>query len=256
MPLRVNLSQTLHRQPYPAILPTRPELSQVGRTVLVLGGSTGIGHAIARNFCETGASRVIIVARRRSVLEDAVTELTKAYRNIEVIGRVGSFLSLTDATALWDSLEQDGVKVDVLVLSATRMPALQPLLEQGVARVWEDYEANVHAPMVSVERFYRQPGHDKQKYCVYVSTHLIYNWHKAPQQPGYNLTRNAFTAALSMISRDTPVEKMQIVSFHPGTVFTEAAKAMGLTGREPHIPWFDGKICPLGVPVEQRLILV
>ncbi|OIW25433.1 NAD(P)-binding protein [Coniochaeta ligniaria NRRL 30616] len=234
---------TLHKEPYPRIAPTRPELSQVGRTVLVLGGSTGIGHAIARNFCAAGASKVIILARRPTVLNEAVAKLNEAYADTEVVGRVGSFQSSSDAKVLWDSLQDEGVAVDVLVISATHQPAVQPIMEQGTARAWEDYEANVHAPLLLVDRFYHQPNHDRQKYCLFVSTQCIHDWTSAPQLPIYSITKSSFTAVMSMIARDTPAAKMQILSFHPGVVFTEAAKSVGYT--ETTIPWDNGGVAAL-----------
>lgn len=56
--------------------------------------------------------------------------------------------------------------------------------------------------------------------------------------PGYQLTKNAFTCVLQQIARDTPAESMQIVSFHPSVVFTEAAASAGYT-RET-LPWTSG----------------
>jgi NAD(P)-dependent dehydrogenase (short-subunit alcohol dehydrogenase family) len=209
--------------------------------VLVLGASTGIGHAIARNFCAAGASRVVILARRREVLEEAAAKLRGAYPNTDVVPRVGGFLSLADVTSLWDGLAAEGVQVDVLVLSATGQPAQQPVLEQGVARAWEDFEANVHAPMAMVDRFYHQPpgGHEgRKKYCIFVSSQLIHNLAAGARQPVYGVTKAAMTAVMGAVARDTPPGKMQVVSFHPGAVFTEAAANQGYT--ETSIPWFHG----------------
>lgn len=56
--------------------------------------------------------------------------------------------------------------------------------------------------------------------------------------PGYQLVKSACTATMQQIARDTPAEKMQMLSFHPSTVFTEAAKMAGYT--EDTLPWVDG----------------
>ena len=47
--------------------------------------------------------------------------------------------------------------------------------------------------------------------------------------PGYQLTKNACTCMLQQIARDTPEENMRVISFHPSTVLTEAAKKAGYT---------------------------
>ena len=43
---------------------------------------------------------------------------------------------------------------------------------------------------------------------------------------------------MQQIARDIPAEDMQMLSFHPSTVFTEAAKMAGYD--ENTLPWVDG----------------
>ncbi|KAH6884155.1 hypothetical protein B0T10DRAFT_579540 [Thelonectria olida] len=226
-----------HTEPYEAISPLRPELSQAGKTVLVCGGSTGIGHAIARNFCEAGASKVVITGRRSDVLQEAVSKLHEAHPNTTVIARTCNLFDRTEAEKLWDGFqdEKESITVDVLALNAVHYPELKPILEQGADRLFQDFEGNVRAPLYLVERFYKQPEHSKQKYCLFVSTQDIHRWDSAPQMPGYQLTKNAFTCVLQQIARDTPADSMQIVSFHPSVVFTEAAASAGYT--KDTLPW-------------------
>lgn len=133
--------------------------------MLVCGGSTGIGHSIARNFCIAGASSVIILARRPDVLEASVEKLAEAHPKTHVVGRPCNVFNVDEINKAWDWLESSGVKIDVLAWVAVGAPAMQPVLEQGAARLWEDFENNVRAPLFCVERFYKQPGHDTQKVC-------------------------------------------------------------------------------------------
>lgn len=128
-----------------------------------MGASTGIGHAIARNYCVAGASRVILTGRRPDVLEDSVAKLRQAYAGTEVLGRLSDLSVRADAQKLWDGFEAEELGIDVLVLSAVSYPEIKPVLEQGADRLWEDYENNVHAPLYYVERFYKQPQHSRQK---------------------------------------------------------------------------------------------
>ena len=50
----------------------------------------------------------------------------------------------------------------------------------------------------------------------------------------------AGTLLFQLIAQNTPVEKMQVINFHPGVVYNDAWKAMGL----PHSEKFDnGELC-------------
>ncbi|KAJ4246859.1 hypothetical protein NW762_013411 [Fusarium torreyae] len=226
-----------HTKPYNSISAKRPELCQVGKTVLVCGGSTGIGHAIARNYCVAGATHVVILGRRTDVAKDAASKLNESYPNTKVTARTCDVFVRAQTQQVWDDLEKDKVLIDVLIVNAVGEPALQPILEQGADRLWQDFENNVHAPLYLVERFYKQARHSKQKFVVSVSTQDIHRWDSAPQMPGYQLTKSSFATVMQQIARDTPESKMRVISFHPSIVFTEAAMKTGFT--EDTLPWTD-----------------
>jgi glycerate-2-kinase len=57
-----------HKKPYQAIDPSLPALQQTGRTVIVTGGNSGIGYAIARSFVKANAARVVILGRPKDVV--------------------------------------------------------------------------------------------------------------------------------------------------------------------------------------------
>ena len=183
--------------------------------------------------------------------------MSQSYPKTKVIAKICDVTVSDQLEALWNDFAATGVLVDVVILSAVGTPALQPILEQGVQRLWKDYESNVLMPLRCVQFFHDQKEHTKEKasiadsklpchvltvnqFCIYVSSFNTYNWEVASEMPGYQLTKNAMTAALQIIARDTPAEKMQVVSFHPSFVFTEAARKTGY--KEDTLPWTSGKL--------------
>lgn len=68
-------TRTWHSSPYPAISPTRPELSAKGKSVIITGGATGIGLSISLSFALAGASKIAIIGRREKVLQEAATSI-------------------------------------------------------------------------------------------------------------------------------------------------------------------------------------
>ena len=61
----------------------------------------------------------------------------------------------------------------------------------------------------------------------------------APERPVYGLTKSAGTLAMQQIAKDVLPETMQIVSFHPGSILTDAARRAGYEKFD--IPWDDGE---------------
>ncbi|KAI1811462.1 NAD(P)-binding protein [Poronia punctata] len=219
------VTNPLHKTTYPSISPLRPELSQAGKTVLITGGNSGIGYAIAQSFIQASASKVIILGRRADVVASAAKRLEEATGEGQVV--LGLSCDIGDATAveaLWEKLHNEKTIVDVLVLNASAFPAHKPLLELGTGEVWAAYDLNVRAQLQLTETFYKQGG----KNLVNISTACIHEFENAGQNYlSYGLTKHACQLTLQLIAQDTAPEKMQIVSFHPGAVFTDSAKAAG-----------------------------
>lgn len=166
--LHTEVTKTVHRDAYPAILPTRPELSQAGKVVLVTGGGTGVGHSIARAFVQASAHTVIITGRRADVLAASASKLeqeaTKVGTSTNIITHALDGTDLAGVDAFWRDLATKGIIVDVYVANAAKFTEPKPILELGADEVWSQIETNVKSPLYFVEKFYAQPG-EKQKVC-------------------------------------------------------------------------------------------
>ncbi|KAI1407166.1 NAD(P)-binding protein [Hypoxylon sp. FL1857] len=219
----ISLLKTTHKGPYPAISPSRPELSQAGRTVLITGGSTGVGFAIARGFAQASANRVIITGRRENVLDDAVEKLAHEFPTVQFIGKSLDVADLPSTNQLWADLLQQNITVNVLVLNASSSSHCQPILEAGVDKIWRDFIVNARTLLAFTEKFYKQaPG---QKFLVNVSTMAIQDWNRVvPEMPGYGLTKSTGTLLIQQIAKDSSPKDMQALSFHPGSILTETVK--------------------------------
>jgi len=270
--LRIPLIKTHHKSPYPSISPARPELSQAGKTVLIAGGSAGIGFAIARAFVQAKASRVILLGRRRDVLEASAAKLAAEVADkmsTTVEGRVCDISNLNDTARLWENLQRESIFVDVLVLNAAVTGKLGPILSHALADTWSAFEVNVRTILDFTGHFYGQDGEaGRQKVCrtepshspkagrqagrptclcttltlcvpapqylINVSTSAIHNLStESALIPAYGLTKNAGTLLLQQIALDTDPDKMQVVSYHPGGVRTELA----VTNNVPEDAW-------------------
>ena len=108
-----------------------------GKTVLVTGGSRGIGHAIGRRLCQQQA-RVLLVARNESTLAEAARALGADWYPADVT-EPGAVERLTkDTGARW------GAAPDVVVHSAGAF-ALAPIAETTVEAFDEQVAVNLRA---------------------------------------------------------------------------------------------------------------
>ncbi|KAF2813273.1 short chain dehydrogenase [Mytilinidion resinicola] len=233
----------LKHNTYPAISPSRPELSQAGKTVLITGGATGIGYATGEAFALASAARIILVARRPGSLDSAVAKLkaTPGHK-AEIIGRPCDISDFAAVEALWTSLEKEKIVVDVLVLSAVRLTRPATMVELGHEEVWREFETNVHGNVFLTEKFIKHIDafpNGKKKALLNVSTMSIHDFKINATRPTYSATKNTSTLLTQLTAAETPVEKVQIVSYHPGAIYTENVQSAGYPA---DLPWDDVKL--------------
>lgn len=163
---KTTVTTTVHKDPYPAISLEKPELNQGGKIVLITGGGTGVGFAIARSFVQASASTVIIVGRRLEVLKGAASKLEEEAKasgtSTKIITHVVDVTVRQDVDQIWSDFERQNIIVDVYVANAAKFGQTKTLFELGTDEVWSEVEANVKSPLYFAEKFYSQKG-DKQK---------------------------------------------------------------------------------------------
>lgn len=167
--------KTYHKRSYPAISPSpsnNPAFSQAGRTVLVTGGATGIGYEIAKGFIRGSASRVVIIGRRKDVVDRAVSELVAFGKEISSPTQVTGFsvdAADTQATAkFWDEdLKKLGIYIDVLVLNAAVTGPAKPILEVDLEEGWKTFDVNVKSLLNFTQWFWKQGGDRKKVMSIF-----------------------------------------------------------------------------------------
>ncbi|KAJ3875580.1 short-chain dehydrogenase/reductase [Lentinula edodes] len=224
----LNITSTHHRDTYPAIFPTKPSLSQAGKAVLITGGGGGIGFEIARSFAKAGASKVIIVGRRSTVLDAAIVKLREEFKGSatpEFIARQGDIGNDDSVSSLWEFLNSQNIFVRVLVLNAAHFDPMGPdTLKMDKRELMEGFNVNVGGNFLMTVNFVNQPLRPagQQLNLINVSSagiHMI----PATNQTSYTTTKSAFTALIGRISDEHPVEDIQIISYHPGVLYSEGA---------------------------------
>ncbi|KAJ3496842.1 hypothetical protein NLG97_g2353 [Lecanicillium saksenae] len=235
--------KTFHKASYTAISTSNPALSQAGRTVVVTGSSGGIGLAIARGFAEAQASTVILTGRTATTLSAAASALAAEFPKTRIVHRLLDISDIEAVDAFWDSLDAQDTLVDVLVLSAARVSMPMPIVKLGHREARADFEVNVGSNATFADRFYNQAKRNTEQklFLVNLSTLIIHDINYAAHFPNYSASKAAGTMLLQNMSYGVFDSDMQIVSFHPGAIFTPGASKAGFT--EDSLP-YDNESLP------------
>ncbi|KAL8664592.1 MAG: hypothetical protein Q9168_007875 [Polycauliona sp. 1 TL-2023] len=233
-------TKKVHKTSYPAISPTNPALSAEGKTVLITGGSGGIGLAICTAFAEAGASTLIIVSRRETALGELREALSKSHPKTTIRTYTAS---ITDAKAtenLFNSMKLLELEPDTLVLCAASKCTQGPILTIPEEELQRDFDTNVTANLNWVRHFLQPDlqGNVSSKKIINVSScsaHMV-----LPQRGSYGASKEAFVHLLAHVQHDHAYTGVKIFNFHPGGVLTDMTRAMGMS--EDSFPWDNASL--------------
>lgn len=177
------------------------------KSVLVLGGSRGIGAAIVRRFCADGASVVFSYAGSREAAEQLATE--------------------TGSTAVQaDSADRDAViklvhdygPLDILVINAGII-LFGDALEQDSDEVDRLFRINIHAPYhAAVEAARSMPEGGR----IIVIGSVNGDRMPLPGLAAYAVSKSALQALARGLARDFGPQGITVNVIQPGPIDTDA----------------------------------
>lgn len=195
-----------------------------GNTVLITGGSAGIGLAFAERFLKAG-NKVIICGRRATVLQNAKE------KNPDLITRVSNMESESERAELFDWVIANHPEVNVLVNNAGIQQRFN-LLKADAKNNWsyfnKELQTNIEAPFHLSMLF--APYFAKKDYAAIINVTSGLAFTPLVIAPIYSATKAAlhsFTMSLRHQLSDTAVEVIEVA---PPAVNTE----LGGTGLHTH----------------------
>ncbi|KAM7204739.1 oxidoreductase C663.06c-like protein 1 [Naviculisporaceae sp. PSN 640] len=209
-----------HSKSYPAIDPTRPELSTKGKTVLITGGGAGIGKATALAFAQSGASHIGIIGRRANVLEEAKQEIESAYPDTKVYAFPGDLVNTDSITSAVASFGKalEGKKIDILIASAGYLHDLKTFNETDASNFWYTFEANVKGSFDLLRAF--APLAAKNAVVVNVSSAAGY-FPFLPNYMPYAASKLAAVKVFDYFAAENAELGVRVVHIQPGVIETD-----------------------------------
>ncbi|KAJ0413987.1 hypothetical protein BJY00DRAFT_305936 [Aspergillus carlsbadensis] len=218
----VSFTKTWHSEPYPFISPTRPELSAAGQNVVITGGGSGIGKAIAIAFAQAGAKSVAIIGRRLDRLE-ATVEAIKAADDYspttKVLFETGDITNLTSISSALAKIAEQVGQIDIFASNAGILRTQAPVIDYDASELREIFETNVLGAFNSLQAFLplAAPGA-----IVFNTSSGIAHFAPQANLPGvfsYAATKAAALKMFDYFAAENP--GVHVVSVQPGIIATE-----------------------------------
>lgn len=132
-----------HDDTYDAINPTRPELAQAGKTIVITGAGQGIGREIVKAFAAANASAIHIIGRTQKTLDETKEIVESAYPISKITVHVAD---VVDATAIDQAAREIGAW-DVLVANAGYLPDPDLIESSESDEWWKAFEVCLSLPL-------------------------------------------------------------------------------------------------------------
>ncbi|MER6355937.1 SDR family NAD(P)-dependent oxidoreductase [Streptomyces sp. NPDC001634] len=194
-----------------------------GRTVLIVGASSGIGAEVARQLAG-GGNRFVLVARRASELASVAEAVRTA--GADCLEIVADALNADAAADVVSSAVAEFGSVDIALLNAGQGPDMS-MDEVGVGDVSRimalNYDVVVNYLIPLIEQMGRQPDGG-----LIAHTNSLAGLMGLPRQGPYSAAKAAASTLLDAARVELAPRGIRFTTIHPGFVATDRVSADGL----------------------------
>ena len=185
------------------------------RNVIVTGGSTGIGFAVARRFAQAG-DQVTITARSRNDLEHAVLNLK--YEDLAAEYLVADISNRCDSRMVIDSVNKSAGPIDILINNAG-VGIQSPLIEMDYQSWLTNLRTNLYGTMTMSRLFASQIIHEDIS-GVIINTSSINANYVEPTCVAYGASKAGIEAVTRGMALELARYRIRICSVQPGYIDT------------------------------------
>ncbi|KAH8676389.1 hypothetical protein BX600DRAFT_535825 [Xylariales sp. PMI_506] len=225
---------TIHYEPYDRLSPSHLQGEFAGRAVLITGGGTGIGAAVAHSFAEARIGAIILAGRREGPLAATAGELAQSFPGLKVSYQVVDVTSEDSVKAAFESLE---TTPDILVNNAGYLPDLEHVATARIDEWWKGFQINVLGTTLMTQAFLRgraAVGMESKSPGVVVTINTFGAiGMRAPNFTSYAGSKIAILRILELITAEVPQSVARFISVNPGMVRTALAEKSGMVDLMP-----------------------
>ncbi|KAK5164255.1 uncharacterized protein LTR77_009949 [Saxophila tyrrhenica] len=215
--------KTYHINTYDRISPKSSGFDGKGKTVLITGGSDGIGFSIGRAFAAAGVAKIVIVSRSKEPQEKAKAELTSKFPDLDVQTFQASVID--DLDNITSAMQAAG-PIDVLVLNAAYSHTMNvPSSTIPTSEIEKTFQANVFTNWHMIQTYIHSTPAPASGSKTVIAVSSAAAHLDVGGQVGYGASKAALSRMIGLLADEYTEEKdnVRIMNYHPGIVATAAA---------------------------------
>lgn len=216
-----NFTQTLHNDIYPAIDPTKSDLSQPHKVVLVTGCGRGIGRSIALRFAESSVASIILCARTASELD----EVEQAISTINPHIKVSKFgIDVTDEEAVnkaAEAVRREEGRLDVLINNAGMSNDWEPIIDGPTAWYLATWDLHIKGTYLMLKAFLPlmvETAKTNGSIVDVINTTSFASHFIIPGASAYQSSKLALNRLTEFVAAEYEPQGVNCISLAPGSV--------------------------------------
>lgn len=217
-----DVTSTIHNDTYAAIDPSRLDLN--GKSVLITGGSRGIGRAMALSFAKGGASFIAVGAR--SDLTQLSKDIAAAAQSANRVPPrfLGLKLDITDeasVSACAAKIEETCGKLDILINNAGVLGEYGLIADSDPRGWWDVFDVNIRGAYLVTKAMIPLllKGDLSGRHVVSVTSVAAHLYN--PTLSAYEISKLGLWKFSQLVNVEYAAKGITSFAVHPGNVPTE-----------------------------------
>ncbi|RAO67400.1 uncharacterized protein BHQ10_003412 [Talaromyces amestolkiae] len=224
-------TKTLHNDIGISTDPTKTDLSQPGKVVLITGAGRGIGRSTALRYAESGPACIIICARTGSELDTLEDDIKNINSSIRVRKFSIDICNKEQVNSVLKAASEEEGKLNVLVNNAGTSCAWTPLADSDDDAYWETFHVNVKGTYLMMKTFLPllvETARKEGTSVDVVNLTTIGANITVPGSSAYGVSKLAISRLTEFVTMEYGQQGVNCFAVHPGGVPTTLAKGIAL----------------------------